>query len=78
MLTNFEKNFNHRYGYPVVIYHEDFTEEHKQQLQDTVHMELTFRQVEFAIPDFLDKDKIPERTPCSYHSSTVGYRHMNR
>jgi len=79
MLSTFEKNFNRHYHYPVVIFHEDFGEVEKKQLRESVKgMRLQFRQVGFAVPAWLDKARIPERTPCSPHSSTVGYRHMNR
>ncbi|GAB5029578.1 glycolipid 2-alpha-mannosyltransferase [Nannochloropsis oceanica] len=79
MLSTFEKNFNRHYHYPVVIFHEDFGPAEKKLLKGSVkEMRLQFRQVGFSVPAWLDKAKIPERTPCSPHSSTVGYRHMNR
>lgn len=43
----------------------------------TVHLPAAL-QVSFEVPSWLDPAKIPERTPCSPHSSTVGYRHMCR
>lgn len=43
-----------------------------------MYSKLEFRSISFSIPEWLDRDRIPERTPCSFHSSTVGYRHMNR
>lgn len=78
MLTMFEKNFNRFFHYPVVIFHEDFGDAEKRLLREAVSMRLQFRQIAFAVPAWLDQDQIPERTPCSPHSSTVGYRHMNR
>ena len=78
MLTNFDKNFNQRFHYPVVIFHEDFTAEDKVRLQEAVYSKLQFREIHFEIPEWLDRASIPERTPCSNHSSTIGYRHMNR
>jgi len=79
MFTNLEKNYNYRYHYPIVVFHEGFTESDKQHLRSLVpSAKVDFRTVDFAIPEWLDKDKIPERTICSPHSSTVGYRHMNR
>lgn len=33
MLANLDKNFNQRFKYPVVIFHEDFTEDDKRTLQ---------------------------------------------
>lgn len=78
MLKSFEENFNRHYNYPLIIFHEDFGEAEKKQLQEAVRFRLQFRTVGFKIPAWLDRAKIPERTPCSPHSSTVGYRHMNR
>jgi hypothetical protein len=78
MLVNLDKNWLRQYPYPVVLFHEDFTEEDKAHLRSLVRCKLDFRTISFEIPAWLDKDKIPERTPCSPHSSTVGYRHMNR
>lgn len=104
MLTNLDRHYNARFKYPVIIYHDDFTEADKHTLQvrfplnplpsmpqapsltrpacllsqSTVFSKLEFRDIAFEIPAWLDKARIPERTPCSPHSSTVGYRHMNR
>lgn len=80
MLVHLEKNYARFYRYPVILFHEgDFGPEEQRQLRAAVpHMSLEFRTVVFAIPAWLDRERIPERTPCSYHSSTVGYRHMNR
>ena len=55
----------------------DSTEEEVYEAKERA-LNLKFRQIEFAIPAWLDKSKIPERTPCSFNTSTIGYRHMNR
>ena len=79
MLTSLHKNYNYRYNYPIVVFHEGLAEEDKQILRTLMpSIKVTFRSVEFAIPSWLDKAKIPDRTICSPHSSTVGYRHMCR
>ena len=80
MLMGLDKYFNAAPGrsYPIVVFHDDFTEEDEAAVRAATTSPLTFHRVEFEIPAFLDKDKIPERTECSKHSSTVGYRHMCR
>ena len=80
MFAGLEKNYNYRYGYPIVVFHEGLTDEDKHSLRSLIPSasKVDFRTVDFAIPEWLDRAKIPERTICSPHSSTVGYRHMNR
>jgi hypothetical protein len=41
-------------------------------------MRLTFIPITFSIPTNLQPFTLPERLPCSPHSSTIGYRHMIR
>lgn len=63
--------------YPVLIFHDDLTESDRQALQSAVpFMPLTFILIEFRLPSHLQSFDIPDRTKCSAHSSTIGYRHM--
>lgn len=80
MLKGLDKYFNAAPGrsYPIVIFHDDFTPADEAAVRAATSSPLTFHRVKFEIPAFLDKEKIPERTECSEHSSTVGYRHMCR
>ncbi|KAM3574953.1 hypothetical protein VYU27_003080 [Nannochloropsis oceanica] len=80
MLKGLDKYFNAAPGrsYPIVIFHDDFTPADEAAVRAATSSPLTFHRIEFDIPAFLDKEKIPERTECSKHSSTVGYRHMCR
>lgn len=80
MLQGLDRHFNAEPGrrYPVIIFHDDFTPEDEAAVRAATTSPLTLRRVEFEIPAFLDRARIPERTECSKHSSTVGYRHMCR
>ena len=78
MLATFDQHFNNApgRGYPVIIFHDDLRPEDEEYLQKQTISPLKFHLVDFKIPAHLDRSKIPERTHCSNHSSTIGYRHM--
>lgn len=80
MLQGLDAHFNDAPGrrYPVIIFHDDFTPEDEVAVRAATVSPLTLRRVAFEVPAFLDGGRIPERTECSKHSSTVGYRHMCR
>jgi hypothetical protein len=80
MLKGLDRHFNAEpgRGYPVIIFHDDFTPEDETAVKAATTSPLSLRRVDFEIPSFLDRARIPERTECSKHSSTVGYRHMCR
>jgi|SRR3989344_770047 len=73
-LSLLHKNFNSTFGYPVVIFHENFSEEIIEEIRSIAGSELQFEKVAFQIPDFLKKETIPER----YYGFSIGYRHMCR
>ena len=74
LYTNFVQQFPQ---YPVLIFHDDLDAETKDYMQQAVpHMPLTFVPIVFSIPTNLQAFTLPERLPCSPHSSTIGYRHM--
>lgn len=80
MLRGLDRHFNAEPGrsYPVIIFHDDFTPEDEAAVKAATTSPVSLRRVEFEIPPLLDRERIPERTECSKHSSTVGYRHMCR
>ncbi|EKU20156.1 alpha 1,2-mannosyltransferase [Nannochloropsis gaditana CCMP526] len=80
MLEGLDKHFNAApgRGYPVLIFHDDFTPEDEALVRASTTSNVSFYRVSFQVPAFLDKERIPERTECSKHSSTLGYRHMCR
>jgi len=79
MLSTYEKNYGRRYHYPMILFHTDLTDTDKIKIRSMApSLNLEFRSMHFEIPHWLDKSRIPERTPCSSHSSTIGYRHMSR
>ena len=74
LYINFGKQFPQ---YPVLIFHDDLDDESRDFMQQAVpHMLLTFVPIAFSIPMNLQPFTLPERLPCSPHSSTIGYRHM--
>ncbi len=68
------ENFNNKFGYPVVIFHENFNEKIMEDIQGITGSKLQFEKVVFQIPNFLEKATIPE----NYYGFSIGYRHMCR
>ncbi|OGW00599.1 MAG: hypothetical protein A2889_04190 [Nitrospinae bacterium RIFCSPLOWO2_01_FULL_39_10] len=66
------ENFNNRFKYPVIIFHEDFDEKLIQEIRCSANSHIQFEKVKFEIPDFLNKDVV------SAHPFSIGYRHMCR
>jgi len=63
--------------YPVMIFHDDLDPTDCAYLQNAVPgMKLYFQLIKLDMPEFLRSEALPERTKCSYRSSTIGYRHM--
>lgn len=63
--------------YPVMIFHDDLDSVDCAYLQAAVPgMKLYFQLIKLDLPEFLRSEKLPERTKCSFRSSTIGYRHM--
>ena len=79
MLASLEKYFCKRYNYPIVIFtEEDLPVSVQQSIVASMSVQVRFKRIQFAVPAFLNKSQIPERTVCSPQSSTIGYRHMCR
>lgn len=72
------ENFWEQYPfYPVLIFHDDLDEVDMAEIKNAVPlMKVVFKRIELSIPLNLRAVKLPERTKCSPHSSTIGYRHM--
>ena len=74
LFNNFIQQFPQ---YPVLIFHDDLDSESRNYLQRAVPgMNITFVSIVLSVPENLKPFTLPERLPCSPHSSTMGYRHM--
>lgn len=73
-----DKNFNDKFHYPVIIFHEDFTQSLMNELHSSTRSQLHFEQVKFEVPDFLDKKDIPEYVFAGGFEFPIGYRNMCR
>jgi len=70
-----ERNFTRHHDYPVLVFNEDFCPALQRELQGITRSRLSFPLVEFALPDFVDRAKVPEFV---FGRFGVGYRHMCR
>jgi len=82
-LGSLETAFNHRHHYPLVIFHEEDSDEVKwigPYLQEFAPFSgiIRFEQVNFRLPVFLDESKVPEIINAYGRNFSVGYRHMCR
>ena len=73
-LESVDKNFNHVYHYPIVIFHESDLTSSIPIIRGWTNSLLYFQLVTFSVPDFLPKPVVQD-IPCR---STIGYRHMCR
>lgn len=78
MLSSLDTFFNDRYHYPVILFSENTTEAQKRFIRSSTRSNVTFRDVSFTVPNFIDPSVLPVRTKCAPSSSTIGYRHMCR
>ncbi|KAK3242070.1 hypothetical protein CYMTET_48214 [Cymbomonas tetramitiformis] len=77
ILKELYAHFTKTYPYPVVVFHDDFSEAQISALRAAVPLqELYFETVQFAPPSWLDPKSIPERTKCP--PDFLGYRFMCR
>ncbi len=77
-LSLLDVNFNDRFNYPVIIFHEDFCDSLIENIRKSTQSKLQFEQVKFEIPDFLDKEEIPEFVFVDGFEFSIGFRHMCR
>lgn len=73
-LSYLDKNFNDQFKYPVIVFHRDFSEELMEDIRKSTRSHIIFDKIKFEIPDFLNKDDIPEY----YLGYDIEYRHMCR
>jgi len=77
-LSLLDINFNDGFNYPVIIFHEDFSDNLMENIRKSTPSKLQFAQVKFDIPDFLNKDEIPEFVYVDGYEFSIGFRHMCR
>jgi lipopolysaccharide biosynthesis glycosyltransferase len=63
------KFFNKKYNYPIIIFHDDFSQEDMQYFIER-YPNLKFKSIKFEIPSWINKDKIAP--------GSIGYKHMCR
>lgn len=81
-LDKLYENYNNQYQQSIIIFHEgDFTPEAQKQVAKG-RPEISFQEIEFKIPDFLDKSRVPDVWVSSegkaYGEWGLGHRHMCR
>lgn len=77
-LSLLDVNFNDKFNYPVIIFHEDINESLMKSIRKATHSNLQFEKVIFEIPEFLNKEEIPEFIYVDGFEFSIGYRHMCR
>lgn len=77
-LSFLDVNFNDKFKYPVIIFHEDINENLMKKIREATRSKVQFEKVIFEIPDFLNKEEIPELVYLDEDCFSIGYRHMCR
>jgi len=77
-LSLLDVNFNDQFNYPVIVFHEDFDEKLMENIRNVTRSDLKFEKVKFEIPDFLNREEIPEFVYVDWFKFPIGYRHMCR
>jgi alpha 1,2-mannosyltransferase len=67
------KNFTKRYNYPVLIFHDDFTNEDQNTLLK-IYSNIEFEELKFEVPSWIDKSQINKGS----HNIRITYMHMCR
>lgn len=73
-LESIDKNFNSKFSYPVIIFHESDLISFIPSIRNLTTSDLFFQEISFYLPDFIDKP-VKFGIPCLSH---IGYRHMCR
>src|SRR3989344_2201153 len=72
-------NFNKRFNYPIIIFHENLNDRQKEQIVDATKSKIKFEKIKFNIPKFLNKKEIPRTIKSDFGMEyELGYRHMCR
>ena len=69
-------NFNERFKYPIIIFHENFSDELIYEIREIAKSSIGFERIQFSIPDFLNENEIPKY--AGPHNQSMAYRHMCR
>ena len=81
-LDKLYENYNDRFHQSIIIFHEGDFGKADQAKVIKGRSEISFREVEFKIPDFLDKSQVPEvwvsSAGSAYGQWGLGHRHMCR
>ena len=77
-LSLLDENFNNRFKYPVLIFHEDFDDELMEDIRKSTYSNLRFEKIRFEIPTFLNIKEIPKAVYVNDTPFSLGYRHMCR
>lgn len=81
-LDKLYENYNNRFGQSIIIFHEGDFKANDQVAIAKGRPEISFHEIEFKIPDFLDKSKVPDIWVSSagkaYGEWGLGHRHMCR
>lgn len=77
-LSLLDANFNDAFKYPVVIFHEDFTEKLIEAIRKSTHSNLSFERIQFKIPSFLNREEIHRVVYVNDYAFPIGYCHMCR
>tara|TARA_B100000315_G_C14557247_1_gene578764 strand:+ start:1161 stop:2048 length:888 start_codon:yes stop_codon:yes gene_type:complete len=71
-----EKNFNSRFQYPIIIFHEGFPERVQRELKRGLESQVRFEKITLSVPVFLDEDEIVRQVEGKPWS--IGYLNMIR
>jgi len=77
-LSLLDINFNDRFNYPVLIFHEDFNDSLIEDIRKSTRSKLKFERIKFELPSFLNNKEIPKIVYANDHPFPIGYRHMCR
>lgn len=76
-LQSIEWAFNHRHGYPIVVFHEGLSlEDQARMKQTTSRANMTFVLVDIMkLPPWLKREDIPDKVP-GFTKAYLGYRYV--
>jgi len=77
-LKMLDVNFNKAYNYPIILFHENITSDKIEYIKCSTTSILYFEKIVFEVPQFLNKDTIPEIVYVNGFGFSMGYRHMCR
>jgi hypothetical protein len=77
-LSLLDSNFNDQYKYPIIIFHENFSDISIVDILSSTKSSIHFEKIVFNVPSFLLKDDVPEFVAVCNTKFGIGYRHMCR